>query len=270
MHSWSPNHDIVQIVTAEKSKAARTNLKLFADLSYGVHVDQKLDILTNNLSDAPVHVFFHGGGWLRGTKSSACFYAEMIVGAGALFVAVNFSKINQAPLPEIVHQSRQAISWVHQNIRDYGGDPDKIYVCGKSSGAQQAGMVMLADWSKYNLPADVIKGTVLISGVYDLEPLGFTQKAKVIGLDPVIVETLSPSRNISKINGDLTLVFAEEDSPEIRRQSIDFGQKWRDAGNSCQLVAEKGVDHFSINKPMGIASSDVGRAILGQMALASE
>ncbi len=265
--AWALNHEVSAIVSAEKSRAARERLTLFADLSYGKQSSQKLDILTHDLNHAPVHIFFRGGGWLRGMKSNACFYAETIVGAGALFVAVNFPNIDEATLQEIVEYSQQAVSWVFENIEDYGGDPNRIFICGKSSGALQAGMVMAADWHSRGLPSDLVKGAVMISGIYDLEPLRHTEHGKKWGLDPTTVAALSPSRNIPSTSGPVTMVYAENDSPEIRRQSSSFAQKWRDAGHDCNVIIEYGVDHFSIFKPMDNPTSDVGQAMLRQMNL---
>jgi hypothetical protein len=44
------------------------------------------------------------------------------------------------------------------------------YVSGHSSGGHLAGVILTADWRELDLPADVVKGGLCSSGMYDLEP----------------------------------------------------------------------------------------------------
>ena len=68
-------------------------------------------------------------------------------------------------------QVRRAVAWVYRNASKFGGDPNRIYLSAQSSGAHLAGVVVVTDWAKqFNLPRDVVKGAVMTSGIYDLEP----------------------------------------------------------------------------------------------------
>ncbi len=268
--NWSNDPDKSTLLSTKKSLEIRNKYKIFNDLSYGLKAEEKLDIIIGNApstaQSAPVYIYFHGGGWSRGNKQNACYPAEMILEKGGIFVAVNFSKIENVPLAEIVRQSQVAVAWVYHNIADYGGNVGHIFICGKSSGAHQAGMVLATDWTKYAIPKDIIKGAVLISGAYDLEPISLTERRKEIGLNEASVKALSPARNIPEpVPGhscELILVYAENDSDEIKRQSQAFAAAWQAAGLSCQLIEEKGVDHFSIGEPMSDPKSAIGQATL--------
>ena len=72
-------------------------------------------------------------------------------------------------LSEIVQQITSAIIWVHKNCKKYGGNPNKITISGHSAGAHLCSMAINIDWSKFNIPNDIIKGAVLISGIYEPE-----------------------------------------------------------------------------------------------------
>jgi arylformamidase len=73
---------------------------------------------------------------------------------------------------DIVRQARAGIAWVYRNIADYGGDPSRLYISGSSAGGHLVAMALAHDWEKAeDLPRDMIKGAVAITGVYDLEPV---------------------------------------------------------------------------------------------------
>jgi hypothetical protein len=49
------------------------------------------------------------------------------------------------------------------------GDPNRLYIGGQSSGGHLAAVALTTDWQRqFNLPADIIKGGMCISGMYDL------------------------------------------------------------------------------------------------------
>lgn len=265
--NWTTNADAAKAASMAQSLAARQNLTAHVDLAYGDSADERLDIFPAGAPSAPVHVFFHGGGWSRGTKEGACYTAEMIVRAGGTFVAVNFAKVDTASLAEITRQSQAAVAWVYRNIADYGGDPARLYVSGKSSGAQQAAMVACTDWAAFGLPGDVVKGAVLVSGSYDLEPLSMTNGRDLQGIDEDAVRDLSAIRHIPQRGFPVAVVYAEHDSQELHRQARDFAAAWNAAGHSSSLIMEEDVDHFSIGAPFADPTSLLGRAVLAQMSL---
>ena len=62
-------------------------------------------------------------------------------------------------LRPMVAQVRRAIAWVARNAEKFGGDPDRIYLSGHSSGAHLAGVALTTDWDRdFSLPSDHRKG----------------------------------------------------------------------------------------------------------------
>ncbi len=66
----------------------------------------------------------------------------------------------------MVAQLRRAIRWVYRNAASFGGDAERIFVAGHSSGGHLAGVLLTTDWRQEGLPSDVLKGVISISGIW--------------------------------------------------------------------------------------------------------
>ena len=71
----------------------------------------------------------------------------------------------------LVDQCRRAVAWTYRNAAKFGGDPERLYLCSRSSGSHLAGCVVITDWDKMGVPRTVLKGAVMGSGMYDLKPV---------------------------------------------------------------------------------------------------
>jgi acetyl esterase len=94
----------------------------------------------------PVHLYFHGGGWVAGSALSPAteiVARERAVGARCVVVAVNYRKApeHQAPIPLLDCQA--ALNWVVEHATELGVDPTVITVGGGSAGANLAAALML-------------------------------------------------------------------------------------------------------------------------------
>ena len=130
--------------------------------------DREARRLHDQEPNAPINVFIHGGAWRSGDcLGVSATPAELFVHAGAHFVVLDFINVIKAGgnLMPMAEQVRRAIAWVHKNAASFGGDPNRIYVSGHSSGAHLAGVTLITDWPKdFGVPTDVIKGALLSSG----------------------------------------------------------------------------------------------------------
>ena len=142
--------------------------------AYGRKEIEGLDVYSCNEDNAPIHVMVHGGAWQQGVASTYGFAAEMHRDAGIHYVVPDFSWVQDVDgdLTVIANQLRRALAWVYQNAAEFGGNPRKIYLSGHSSGGHLAGVLLTTDWAgEFRLPADIIKGGVCVSGMFDLEPV---------------------------------------------------------------------------------------------------
>jgi acetyl esterase/lipase len=92
----------------------------------------------------PVYLYFHGGGFLFGTLSSedaAC--AQLAINIGIVVLNVNYRHTPEHVFPVAWNDSQDSFAWLHQNIAELGGDPEKVLVGGISAGGQLAASLVL-------------------------------------------------------------------------------------------------------------------------------
>lgn len=148
--------------------------KMVSDLSYrdteGSIVDDnyarercKLDVYYPvEAADAPVVVWFHGGGLTGGAKE----IPRELRDAGCVVVGVNYRLLPKVGIAECIDDAAAAVAWAFRNISGYNGSPEKIFVSGHSAGGYLTSMVGLdrSYLSKYGVDADSIAGLVPFSG----------------------------------------------------------------------------------------------------------
>jgi arylformamidase len=231
---------------------------------------EELDFFPTAAPDAPIHVFVHGGAWIGLSKESSRLGAPAFVDTGANYVSLGFPGIfDVESLSQMADAVRRAIVWLYRNKAQHGGDTQRIFISGHSSGGHLAAVALTTDWSRYGVPQDVLKGGLCISGLYDLEPVSLSYRNEYLGLTAAEIQELSPIRNIDRVSCPVVVASAENDSPEFARQASDFAAALRrhSAHESHSLVA-KGLNHYDISFTLGYADGVMGNAALRMMSLA--
>ena len=100
----------------------------------------------------------------------------------------------------MVDQCRRAVAWVYRNAATFGGNPNEIYLCSRSSGSHLASCVLITEWEKQGLPRDILKGAVLGSGMYDLKPVRLSKRATFVKFTDDMEQQLSAQRHLDKIH----------------------------------------------------------------------
>jgi len=251
------------------SELTRTRLGAPRRVAYGPQPIEQLDLYRTERANAPVHIFIHGGAWRAGLAKDYAFPAEMFVQAGAHYVVPDFAWVQDAgaSLLPIAEQIRRALLWVARNAASFGGDAGRIYVSGHSSGAHQAGVLASTDWKQTGLPADVVKGYVLISAMYDLLPVSLSSRSSYVRFDERTLDELSAMRHVERIGAPVTVVYGTLETPEFQRQSREFAEALRTAGKPVQLVVAEGYNHFEVMETLANPFQFAGRAALEQMKL---
>jgi arylformamidase len=268
--AYAPNRDQVLGRYVTNSEAVRTRLGAPQRRSYGATPIEALDIYTTERPNAPVNVFIHGGAWLRGAAKDYAFAAELFVRAGAHLVVPDFINVADAggDLMPMAEQVRHAIAWVHRNARSFGGDPDRLYVSGHSSGAHLGGTALIADWPALGAPADVIKGALLCSGMYDLKPVRLSARSTYVAFTDAMEDALSTQRHLARIACPVVLAHGTKETPEFQRQTRDFAAALGAAHKPVQLLVGDGYNHFEMCETLANPYGLLGRAVLEQMRLA--
>jgi arylformamidase len=267
---YAPNIQQVLGRYATNSEAARARLGAPRRLSYGSSAIEGADLYATTRPNAPVHVFIHGGAWRGGLAKNYAFQAELFVNAGAHFITLDFINVLEAggDLAAMAKQVRSAVAWVYKKAASFGGDPDRLYISGHSSGGHLGGVVMVTDWERdYGVPANIVKGGVLCSGLYDLKPVRLSARSSYVKFTDDIEQALSSQRHLDRLNAPLALAYGTLETPEFQRQTREFAAAVKAAGKPVTLLLADGYNHFEIAETFANPYGLLGRAALEQMKL---
>ena len=261
--------NLAQVVArfSSNSEAAREVLGPPQRLRCGDLESSLLDVYPTSKADAPIFVFIHGGAWKLGLATDNAFAAEAFVREGAHFVVPDFSNVqdfdgNLMPMHE---QLVEALTWIYQNAEEsFGGDPNRIYISGFSSGGHLASTLLYVDWPARGaeLPANLIKGAVLCSGMYDLVPVALSARSNYVDFTPETIEALSAVRYVEKINCPVVLAYGTEETPEFQRQTRDFAEALERAGVEHSLYVGENYNHFEMIETLANPYGLLGRPAL--------
>jgi arylformamidase len=267
---YAPNRAIVLKRCARNSELARQRLGNPKRLPYGPTPIEAVDVFTTAAPNAPMMIYIHGGAWRAGRASLYAYQAETFVHAGAHYVVPDFANVGEVDgsLLTMADQIRRSVVWTYKNARSFGGDPERIYVSGQSSGGHWAGVLMTTDWHKdFGVPADIIKGGVIGSGMFDLKPVRLSARSKYVKFTDEMEEKLSAQRHIDKLVAPVALVYGDLETPEFQRQSRDFAAAVKAAGKPVTVSLMEGYNHFEVMESLGDPYSLFGRAALDMMKL---
>lgn len=267
---WAPNRE--HIAQRRRLASERTIDRLGPPerVAYGPTEIEKLDIYKTKRPNAPIAIFIHGGAWKNGASKDSAYMAEMYLAAGANFVIPDFVAVQDAggSLMTMAGQVRRAVAWVYKNAASFGGDSKRLYLIGHSSGAHLGGTIVITDRQKdFGLPPDILKGALLISGMYDLKPVRLSKRSKYVNFDDATEEALSTQRHIDKIVTPLVIAHGTLESPEFQRQSREFAAAVKAAGKPVEFFVGEGFNHFEMQETMANPFGLVGRAALRMMGL---
>jgi arylformamidase len=268
---YAPNAPQLHKRRQDKCKEVRARLGEPRRVAYGPTPVEMLDIYTTKKPNAPINVFIHGGAWRAGEAWEFCDAAELFVHAGAHFVVPDFIDVIAAGgnLMPMAEQVRRAVAWVHKNAASFGGDPSRIFVSGRSSGAHLAGTTLIADWKEFGAPADVIKGALLSSGMYDLKPVRLSKRGAYVKFTDAMEDALSTQRHLARINCSVIVAHGTYETPEFQRQTRDFAAALKAAGKPVTLLTGH-YNHFEMPETLQNPYGLLGRAVLEQMKLTAQ
>jgi arylformamidase len=233
--------------TADSADAMRTQQREL-DVRYGGGPSEHLDIFPTSKPDAPVLVFIHGGYWRSLDKREHSFVAPAFTRRGICVVIPNYALCPAVTIPQITMQMVQALAWTWRNIARHGGDPGRITVVGHSAGGHLAAMMLSCLWPvvRPELPADMVKRALSLSGLFDLDPIMHTPYLQPsLKLTREQVRMASPALLPAPAHGTLATVCGGDESEEFLRQNRLIRKSW---GVKTVPVCEAlpGLNHFSI------------------------
>ena len=249
----------------------------FTDIAYveGGHELQKLDIYQPGIeaeSDPkhPVIFWIHGGGWVVGDKSDVALKPKALNERGFVFVSINYRLLPEVTMSELTSDVAKALSWVHQNIAAYGGDPNRIVAGGHSAGAQLAALLCTDDRyaNEVKVPFKSLIGCFPVDGdTYDIPKIIMTaeMRAMIYGKslptfghrqkfenDPAKHINFSAVTHIQKgkhIPPFLILYFSG--NPETNAQARRLHDSLLNADLQSTLAGFRDTNHRQLNNNLG-------------------
>ena len=251
---------------AESTRAAKASLPCVQNLAYGDQAIERLDVYPAAGAGAPVLVFLHGGDWRSLSKEDSGFGARAYVESGVCFIVPDFTLVPDTRIESMGAQLGRMLAWVWRNIASHGGDPSRIFIAGHSSGANLVCQLLTTDWAQHaGVPADIVKGAVVISGLGDLEPVRLSFRNQNLGLDRAAVLAASLLHRQPTARCPLLVAVGAGETDDYRRQSQDIAAYWRAHGMPAEYFQLVGRHHFDSVLEWADPQSDLFRAMLMMM-----
>ncbi len=217
-----------------------------------------------DLSDAPVLIQIHGGGWTIGNKEQqGLLLMNRMAQQGWICVSVNYRLAPKYMFPTQIVDVKRAIAWVHENIKEYGGDPSYVAITGGSAGGHLAALAALtpglADYQPGFEEADTsISACVPFYGVYDLAGISEDQSSldmrdrflgpRVFGKDPrthlADFVQASPLAHVAEHTPDFFVIHGRNDTVVSVKQARRFVAALQETSDASVTYAElPGAQH---------------------------
>lgn len=178
-------------VEAEGYEEVKQNIELIENIDYNSEYDNgTLDLIKHQDSppDAPVIFWIHGGAFVGGDKKDVEKYTSMVASNGYHIVNINYGLAPDVKYPAPLIQIEEAYKHVKENAEAYGLNLDRVYFAGDSAGAQLAAQFVSIQLNEdfsptagidQLVPADSIRGAILLCGPYDLIEVATESKSPI-------------------------------------------------------------------------------------------
>jgi arylformamidase len=235
--------------------------------SYGNQATQWLQLCLPPQVDGPLSpahttalpgllVFIHGGYWQELSATDSLFAASHCAAQGLAFAAINYSLAPQASVGGIVAECRAAVAWLVRHAARLGFDASNVVLAGSSAGAHLVAMVCA------QAGAAQPRGAVLLSGIYDLQPLVGTPINQALGLTLQQAQAVSPAYLALPGFAPAVVAWGAVETDEFKRQSRSFAATLADAGTAELTLEVPGRNHFDVVFDLADPATALGQATL--------
>jgi acetyl esterase/lipase len=215
----------------------------------------------------PVVIFWYGGGWAKGDRTSYAFAGRALARAGFLVVIPDYRKVPQVHFPAFLDDGAEAVAWVEDNIAQFGGDPQRLAFMGHSAGAYEA--IMLALDSKRLVAAGAdpanVKAAVGLSGPYDFYPFDSPRSIAAFSEWPQ-PEATQPITFARADAPPLLLVTSDGDETVRPRNANNLGAKLRELGAPVEVKNYGPLDHEEIVMALSVPFRSKGPVLADSVA----
>jgi acetyl esterase/lipase len=221
------------------------------NITYDAKHNLQLDVYSpRKIKEAkPVMIFIHGGSWRSGNKKLYRFFGKGWARNGVIGVIIDYRLSPLAQNEGMIKDAANAVKWVKENIKNYGGDENKIFISGHSAGAQMAALLAVNDGYFDSLGIkNPIKGAVMIDAFgLDMESYFNRYKnegyLKIFTDDPKAWKSGSPQAFLHKEMPPFILFLGTRTYPEITKQTNEFFEQLKKYQPDAKLILNKKRRH---------------------------
>ncbi|MFK8051889.1 MAG: alpha/beta hydrolase [Woeseiaceae bacterium] len=235
--------DVLNTVTAS------SHYEVIKDVPYGDQDRQFLDIYLPKevLPEAPVFVFYYGGGWRDGAKGDYEFVASVLTEAGIVVVLPDYRLFPAVQFPVFVEDSAQAMQWVIDHRAEYGLQGGPLFIGGHSAGAHIAALLAY-DVRYLGGDRSTLSGMVGLSGPYDFLPI---ESGYLLDVFPEAIRSDSqPIRFVDSFSPSTLLIHGDADETVNIGNSDRLAESLRAVGVRVATKRYEGVGHARVAAAM--------------------
>ncbi|KEH20235.1 putative alpha/Beta hydrolase [Medicago truncatula] len=223
--------------------------QIHRSIVYGDKPRNRLDLFLPKNSDGPkpVVAFITGGAWIIGYKAWGSLLGQQLSERDIIVACIDYRNFPQATISDMIDDASQGISFICNNIAEYGGDPNRIYLMGQSAGAHIAACTMVeqaikeaGEGESTSWSLSQIKAYFGLSGGYNLFNL----------VDHFHSRGLYRSLFLSIMEGEESL---RRFSPEVMVQDPNFGNA---VSLLPPIVLFHGTGDYSIPSDQSVSFAD--------------
>jgi acetyl esterase/lipase len=220
------------------------NVEVTRDVRFAEGRRGLLDVYApSNAAEAPLVVFFYGGGWEDGNRADYRFAAMALAKRGIVTMVPDYRLYPDVRFPDFIDDGARAVRWARRNATEFGADPGLIFLVGHSAGAYIAAMLALDHTRLDPASAQALAGMVGLAGPYDFLPLQSDVLKRIFA--PAGGD-LRASQPIAYARGDATpmlLVTGLRDKTVNPDNSRKLATRIRALGGRAETRFYKHIDH---------------------------
>ena len=227
--------------------AALGSCRMASDIAYAAGARHSLDVYGQNRggASAPIVVFFYGGNWQDGEKSTYRFVGEALASRGLVAVVPDYRVYPEVRFPGFIEDGARVVRWVHDHAAEFGGDPGRLVLMGHSAGAYIAAMLTYdRRWmAAVDLDPDRdVRGLVGLAGPYDFLPLRKPVFKSIFGPD----DRLAATQPINFVEGGAPPAFlaaGRDDDIVDPGNTARLGRRIGEKNGMATLKLYDGIGH---------------------------
>lgn len=249
---------VAQTLAAQNSPELDVQL----DIPFGPRFRQKLDVYHPKAAQTgprPVIVFIHGGFWQEGDKSVSGFAAATYAALGWASISLGYSLTPDVSLTELTREIHEGLQYIADHSAALNIDAGNIILAGHSAGGHLAASVV-CDLLGRGVH-DLIRGAVLISGVYDLAPIAKSYVNDLTRMTDAEIEALSALRHPVQAKKPVHILIGADEPEAFKVQSAVLRDRWAAVLPGLTYHLAPGRDHFDVLEELQDPSSVTVRAI---------